>query len=122
MVTGPARLGPLSNCTANCRSVLPSERAPHRNKTATTENYTLVSDRAPSNQLAHICLKNHFKKAEKSCSLIQNGCLTPRETGRLNVGRNITLTLTMTWTRRGLEDVSMCSGASTMELVKSCCG
>jgi hypothetical protein len=35
MGTGSARLGPLSDCTANCRSVLSSERVPHRNKTAT---------------------------------------------------------------------------------------
>jgi hypothetical protein len=35
MVTGSARLGPLSHCTANCRPVLSSERAPHRYKTAT---------------------------------------------------------------------------------------
>jgi hypothetical protein len=25
------------------------------------------------------------------------GCLTPRRTGRLTVGRNMTLTLTLTW-------------------------
>jgi hypothetical protein len=35
MVTGSARLGPLSDYTANCRPVPSSERAPHRNKTAT---------------------------------------------------------------------------------------
>jgi hypothetical protein len=34
MVTGSARLGPLSDCTADCRPVLSSERAPHRNKNA----------------------------------------------------------------------------------------
>jgi hypothetical protein len=34
MVTGSARLGPLSDYTANCRPVLSSERAPHRNKNA----------------------------------------------------------------------------------------
>jgi hypothetical protein len=35
MVSGSERLGPLSDCTANCRPVLSSERAPHRNKAAT---------------------------------------------------------------------------------------
>jgi hypothetical protein len=35
MVTGSAQLGPLSDCTANCRPVLSSERASHRGKTAT---------------------------------------------------------------------------------------
>jgi hypothetical protein len=34
LVTGPARLGPLNDYTANCRPVLSSERAPHSNKTA----------------------------------------------------------------------------------------
>jgi hypothetical protein len=35
MVTGSVRLGPMSDCTSNCRPVLSSERAPHRNKTTT---------------------------------------------------------------------------------------
>jgi hypothetical protein len=34
MVTGSERLGTLSDCSANCRPVLSSERAPHRDKTA----------------------------------------------------------------------------------------
>jgi hypothetical protein len=34
MVMGSARLGPFSDCTANNRPVLSSERALHRNKTA----------------------------------------------------------------------------------------
>jgi hypothetical protein len=32
---GSARLGPLSDCSANCRPILSSERVPHRNKTVT---------------------------------------------------------------------------------------
>jgi hypothetical protein len=32
MVTGSARLGPLSDCTADCRPVLSSERAPYMKK------------------------------------------------------------------------------------------
>jgi hypothetical protein len=35
MVSGSARLGPLSEYAANCRPVLSSERAPYRDKTAT---------------------------------------------------------------------------------------
>jgi hypothetical protein len=35
MVMGSARLGPLSDYTANCRFVLLSERVPYKNKTAT---------------------------------------------------------------------------------------
>jgi predicted nucleic acid-binding Zn ribbon protein len=35
IVTGSARLEPMSDCTANCRPVLSSEREPHRNQTAT---------------------------------------------------------------------------------------
>jgi hypothetical protein len=34
-VTGSERLGPLNDCTANCRPILSSKRAPHRNKTTT---------------------------------------------------------------------------------------
>jgi hypothetical protein len=34
MVMGSKRLGPLSDWTTNCRPVLSSERALHRNKTA----------------------------------------------------------------------------------------
>jgi hypothetical protein len=35
MVMGFARLGPLSDYTANCRPVLSSERVPRRDKIAT---------------------------------------------------------------------------------------
>jgi hypothetical protein len=34
-VMGSVRLEPLSDCTANWRPILSSERAPHKNKTAT---------------------------------------------------------------------------------------
>jgi hypothetical protein len=34
MVTGLEQLGPLNDYTANCRPVLSTERALHRNKTA----------------------------------------------------------------------------------------
>jgi hypothetical protein len=35
MAAGSERLGPLSDCTADCRPVLSSERAHHRDKIAT---------------------------------------------------------------------------------------
>jgi hypothetical protein len=40
MVTGSSRLGPFSDYTANCRPVLSSERALHRNKTAKNQTAT----------------------------------------------------------------------------------
>jgi hypothetical protein len=42
--------------------------------------------------------KNNYKEKGKNWSLVPNGCLTPRQTGQLNVGHNITLTLTLTLT------------------------
>jgi hypothetical protein len=42
----------------------------------------------------------------KIWSWAPDGCLTPRQTGRLTVGRNITLTLTVTLTRVAVENVS----------------
>jgi hypothetical protein len=45
MVTGSARLGPLSDYTANCRLVLSSEKAPHRNKTANFRQQEVISGR-----------------------------------------------------------------------------
>jgi hypothetical protein len=38
--------------------------------------------------------KNKQREKEKNWSRVPDGCLTPRQTGRLTVGRNITLTLT----------------------------
>jgi hypothetical protein len=45
MVMGSARLGPFSDYTANCRPVLSSERAPHRNKTAIFRQQKVISGR-----------------------------------------------------------------------------
>jgi hypothetical protein len=55
----------------NDRPVLSSERAPHINKPATV------------------------RQKKKIWSHIPNECLTPRQTGRLTVGHNITLTLSV---------------------------
>jgi hypothetical protein len=40
MVTGSARLGPLSDYIANCRPVFSSERAPNRDKTVNIQTET----------------------------------------------------------------------------------
>jgi hypothetical protein len=40
--------------------------------------------------------KNNQREKGKNWSRVQDGCLTPRRTGRPTVGRNITLTLTLT--------------------------
>jgi hypothetical protein len=57
MVTGSERLGPLSDYAANCRPVLSSERAPHRNKTA-----------------------NFIPTGSNIWSQVQQGCSIPRHT------------------------------------------
>jgi hypothetical protein len=41
--------------------------------------------------------KNNQREKGKNWSRVPDGCLTPRKTGRLIVGRNITLTLTWLW-------------------------
>jgi hypothetical protein len=38
--------------------------------------------------------KNDQREKGKNWSRVPDGCLTPRRTGRLTVGRNVTLTLT----------------------------
>jgi hypothetical protein len=41
--------------------------------------------------------KNNYREKGKNWSGVSDGCLTPRQTGRLTVGRNITLTFALTW-------------------------
>jgi hypothetical protein len=48
MVTGSARLGPLSDGTTNCRPVLSPERASHRDKTATFRQEVVSGDKSQS--------------------------------------------------------------------------
>jgi hypothetical protein len=43
--------------------------------------------------------KNNQRENEKNWSRVPDGCLTPRRTGRLTVGRHITLPLTFTLDR-----------------------
>jgi hypothetical protein len=38
---------------------------------------------------------NNQREKRENWSWVPDGCLTPRQTGRLTVGRNITLTLTL---------------------------
>jgi hypothetical protein len=47
-VTGSAQLGPMSDCSANCRRVLSSEKAPHRDKTATFRQEVLSGHKSMS--------------------------------------------------------------------------
>jgi hypothetical protein len=44
-------------------------------------------------QQAHNCLKMIIERRGKKWSRVRDGCLTPGRTGRLIVGRNVTLTL-----------------------------
>jgi hypothetical protein len=55
----------------------------------------LVREGAPHQQTRN-CLKNNQRENGKNWPWVPDGCLTPGRTGRLTVGRNITLTLTLT--------------------------
>jgi hypothetical protein len=57
----------------------------------------LVREGAPHQQTRN-CQKNNQRENGKNWSRVPDGCLVPRPTGRLTVGRNITLTLTLTLT------------------------
>jgi hypothetical protein len=50
----------------------------------------LVREGAPHQHLRK-CLKIIKERKEKNWSRVPDGCLTPRQTGRLTVGRNVTL-------------------------------
>jgi hypothetical protein len=63
-----ALAGPRSNCTVNYRSILPSERAPQIKKPSIVRQKTKIWSWAP------------------------DGSVTPRQTGRLTVGRKLTST------------------------------
>jgi hypothetical protein len=56
----------------------------------------LVKEGAPHQQTRN-CLKNNPRENGKIWSRVPDECLTPRRTGRLTVGRNVTLTLTLTY-------------------------
>jgi hypothetical protein len=51
----------------------------------------LVREGAPHQQTRK-CLKNNQRENGKNWSRVPDECLTPRQTGRLTVGRNVTLT------------------------------
>jgi hypothetical protein len=46
--TGSSRLGSVSDCIANCRPVLSSERTPHTDKTATLRQEVISSRKSRS--------------------------------------------------------------------------
>jgi hypothetical protein len=73
-VTSLAR--PRSKFTVNYISVLSSERALQNNKPVTVQR--------------------KFQGERKNWSRVPDGCLTPRQTGRLTVGRKLTSTSTST--------------------------
>jgi hypothetical protein len=72
----------------------------------TTENYRpdLSSERASHINKHQELSKNNLNRKEKNLLWFPDGCLTPRQTGQLTVGHNITLTLeeinTGTWPSR----------------------
>jgi hypothetical protein len=74
MVASPPRLWPLTDCTANCRPVLSSERAPKEKRKA---------------------IFREKKGKSKIWSWAPKGCPTPRHTDWLTVSRKVTLTLTL---------------------------
>jgi hypothetical protein len=59
----------------------------------------LVREGTPHQQIQN-CLKNNQRENGKNWSLVPDGCLIPGRTGRLTVGRNITVTLTLWWVVR----------------------
>jgi hypothetical protein len=71
MVMGPARLRPLNECTGNYRPVLSSERTLYTKKKKVTVKHRKI----------------------KIWLWTPKAYLTPRRTGRLNVGRKINLNL-----------------------------
>jgi hypothetical protein len=73
MVASPPRLWPLTDCTANCRPVLSSEKAPKEKRKA---------------------IFRRKKGKSKIWSWAPKGCPTPRHTDWLTVSRKVTLTLT----------------------------
>jgi hypothetical protein len=76
MDASPPRLWPLTDCNANCRPVLSSERAPKEQRKA---------------------IFRQKKGKSKIWSWAPKGCLTPRHTDWLTVSHKVTLTLTLVW-------------------------
>jgi hypothetical protein len=54
----------------------------------------IVREDAPRQQIRN-CLKILKERRGKNWSRVPDGCLTPRQTDRLTVGRNIVLALTL---------------------------
>jgi hypothetical protein len=85
----------LRHCTANYRPVLWSERASYmKNKESNCHSYKCnIRSPAPKEARHQDELADCSFDFEKNWSRVPDGCLTPRQTGRLTVGRNMTLTL-----------------------------
>jgi hypothetical protein len=86
MVVCSAGLGPKSDCSGKAQKQLNSK----------LQTRPLVRESATKQQ-TRSCLKE-ISRRKKNWSRVPDGRLTPRRTGRLIVGRNVTLTLTLTLT------------------------
>jgi hypothetical protein len=83
MLMSPVRLRSEKGCAGDARQELETTDPTSR-------------QRGPHQQTRN-CLKNNQRENGKNWSRVPDGCLTPRRTGRLTVGHNITLALTLTW-------------------------
>jgi hypothetical protein len=82
MLTSPVGLRSEKGCAGDAQPKLKStDPASHQRGRPTSTNPKLSK-------------KNNQQKNGKNWSRAPDGCLTPGRTGRLSVGRNITLTLT----------------------------
>jgi hypothetical protein len=79
MLTSPVGLRPKKGCAGNARQ-----------KLKTTDPTSLQRGRRTSTNPE--LSKNNQRNKEINWSRILNGCLTPRQTGRLTVGRNVAWT------------------------------
>jgi hypothetical protein len=84
MLMSPVGLRSEKGCTGDAQQ-----------KTDEVQTRLLVREGAPHQQTRN-CLKHNQGENGKNWSRVPDGCLTPRRTGRLTVGRNVALTLTLT--------------------------
>jgi hypothetical protein len=83
MLTSPVRLRPEKGCAGDAQEKL---------ETTDPTSYQRGRPTSTNPQLS----KNNSRKKGINWSRVTDGCLTPRQTGRLTVDSNITLSLTLT--------------------------
>jgi hypothetical protein len=83
MLMSPVGLRSEKGCTGDARQKLKSTDPTARQRGHPTSTNPKLS-------------KNNQRENGKNWSRVLDGCLTPGRTGRLTVGRNVTLTLTLT--------------------------